>query len=69
MIDDKKLDFYMEHNLNVLLCGRHGVGKTAMIQAAAERHGLKWKYFSAATMDPWVDFVGVPKEKTEGGQN
>ena len=69
MIDDKKLDFYIENNLNVLMRGRHGVGKTAMIKAAAERHGLKWKYFSAATMDPWVDFVGVPKEKTENGQS
>jgi hypothetical protein len=69
MIDEKKFDFYIENNLNVLLRGRHGVGKTAMIQAAVERHNLKWKYFSAATMDPWVDFVGVPKEKTENGQS
>lgn len=40
---------------------------TAMIKEAFERHNLKWKYFSASTMDPWVDFVGVPKEKTENG--
>jgi hypothetical protein len=62
MITDKKLDFYIENGMNVLFIGRHGVGKTAMGKAAFERHNLKWKYFSAATMDPWVDFVGVPKE-------
>lgn len=62
-MDDKKLDFYIEHGLNVLFRGRHGVGKTAMVKDAFERNGLKWRYFSAATMDPWVDFVGIPKEK------
>lgn len=62
MISEKKLDFYIENGINVLFIGRHGVGKTAMGKAAFERHNLNWKYFSAATMDPWVDFVGVPKE-------
>jgi len=65
---DIKLDFWIKHNLNVLMIGKHGVGKTAMVQDAFERHGLKWKYFSASTMDPWVDFVGIPREmkqKTE----
>lgn len=64
----KKLDFWIEHNLNVLLIGEHGVGKTAIIKDAFDRNNLKWRYFSAATMDPWVDFIGVPKEKvTEDG--
>lgn len=65
MITDKKLDFYIENGMNVLFIGRHGVGKTAMGKAAFERHNLKWKYFSAATMDPWVDFVGVPDKTTD----
>lgn len=65
MIDDKKLDFYIEHDYNVLMRGRHGVGKTAIIKAAFERAGLNWKYFSASTMDPWVDFVGVPEKVTD----
>lgn len=60
-----KLDFWIQHNKNVLFQGRHGVGKTAIIKEAFERHNLKWKYFSASTMDPWVDFIGVPREKTE----
>lgn len=60
-----KLDHWVKSNHNVLFVGKHGVGKTAMVKEAFEKHGLKWKYFSASTMDPWVDFVGVPREKTE----
>lgn len=55
-------DFWIKNDLNVLLRGKHGVGKTAMVVDAFERNNLKYKYFSAATMDPWVDFIGVPKE-------
>lgn len=66
MINDKELDFWIENDLNVLFEGRHGVGKTAVVTQAFERHNLNWRYFSAATMDPWVDFVGVP-EKVEDG--
>ena len=67
---DNKLDFWIEKGYNVLFVGKHGVGKTAMITEAFTRAGLKWKYFSASTMDPWVDFIGVPKEvKTEDGRS
>lgn len=59
-----KLDFWIEKNLNVLFIGKHGVGKTATVEAAFQRNKLKYKYFSASTMDPWVDFLGVPKEKS-----
>lgn len=62
-LNDSLLDFWIKHNYNVLMCGRRGTGKTTMIKSAFERSKLKWKYFSAPTMDPWVDFVGVPKEK------
>lgn len=69
MLTDKKLDFWIKQNLNVLMTGEHGVGKTSIIKAAFERNHLNWMYFSAATMDPWVDFVGIPKEqKDESGQ-
>lgn len=61
MLRDDKLDFWVEHDLNVLLVGKHGVGKTSLVTSAFDRAGLKWKYFSASTMDPWVDFVGVPR--------
>tara|TARA_Y100001933_G_scaffold265165_1_gene336249 strand:+ start:3498 stop:5051 length:1554 start_codon:yes stop_codon:yes gene_type:complete len=58
-------DFWIKNDLNVLLRGKHGVGKTAMVTDAFERNNLKYKYFSAATMDPWVDFIGVPKEMSD----
>ena len=65
MVTDRELDFFIDHNYNVLFRGLHGVGKTAIIKEAFERRGLNWRYFSAATMDPWVDFIGIPKEVTE----
>jgi len=60
-----KLDFWVKSASNVLFIGKHGVGKTAMVKDTFERNGLKYKYFSASTMDPWVDFIGVPREKVE----
>lgn len=62
---DKILDHAIENSLNVLMIGKHGVGKTAIIKQCFESHNLKWRYFSASTMDPWVDFIGVPKEMTD----
>lgn len=63
MIPDAKLDFYIDNNLNVHFEGPHGVGKTQIVLGAWKRKGLKFLYFSAATMDPWVDLIGIPKEK------
>lgn len=65
MISEAKLDFWINNNLNVLFTGEHGVGKTTVVLEAFKRNNLKWLYFSAATMDPWVDFIGVPKEKVD----
>jgi len=62
---DEKLDFWIKNNLNVMLVGHYGVGKTTRIIDAFKRHNLKFKYFSAATMDPWCDFIGVPKVVTD----
>lgn len=64
MIRDNKIDFWINNNLNVLLKGKHGIGKTQIIKESFERHGLNWLYFSCATMDPWVDFVGIPTKFT-----
>lgn len=66
---DAKLDFWIQNNYNVLLSGKHGVGKSARIIEAFNRNNLKWKYFSASTLDPWVDFVGVPKETKDANGN
>lgn len=69
MIDTNKIQFWLENDLNVLLIGEHGVGKTAVVkQAFTEKYGpmgVKWLYFSAATMDPWVDFIGIPREVSD----
>ena len=56
-------DFWIKNKLNVLFVGAHGIGKTTLITQAFNEHKLKHRYFSASTMDPWVDFIGVPKEQ------
>jgi hypothetical protein len=66
---DEKLDFWIKNKLNVLFSGKHGVGKTARVLSAFDRAGLRYMYFSGSTMDPWVDFVGVPRAvKDEKGE-
>ena len=39
-----------------------------VIKDVFESAGLRWKYFSASTLDPWVDFVGVPKVVDKDGK-
>lgn len=69
MISEANLAFWIKNQYNVLFRGKHGVGKTATILQAFATHGLKFQYFSASTMDPWVDFIGVPKEKIDENGN
>lgn len=61
-----KLTFWANKKYNVLFEGAHGTGKTASVKEIFTRIygkvGVDWLYFSAATMDAWVDFVGVPRE-------
>ena len=64
-ITDELLDFYIDKKVNVLLRGEKGCGKSTMVLDAIKRNNKKFRYFSAATMDPWVDFIGIPKERTE----
>lgn len=68
MINKEKLKKYLDNGFNVLLEGTHGLGKTAIIKEVFESRNLKWKYFSASTMDPWIDFIGVPKTVIQNGQ-
>lgn len=67
ILNEKILSLYAKNGINVLLSGRHGVGKTEIIKAIFnEVYGEgNWIYFSASTMDPWVDFIGVPKAVTD----
>jgi hypothetical protein len=59
----EKLKFYFDIGQNVLLTGEKGVGKSTIISEVFNSKSAKWLYFSASTIDPYVDFVGVPKEK------
>ena len=60
------LDMWIKNNYNVLFHGRPGVGKTSMVFDAFEKQGweknVDFLYFSAATIDPWVDLIGVPSK-------
>jgi len=56
----QKLKAYMGAGLNIALTGVHGVGKTAMLKEAAAQLNYKVKYYSASTLDPYTDLVGVP---------
>jgi hypothetical protein len=66
-IRPQKLEFWIEKRYNVLLTGKHGVGKSTIVIDAFQKAGLRWAYFSGATMDPFIDFVGVPVKIGEPG--
>lgn len=55
-----RADAYLDAEFNVLLRALHGVGKTESLLQLAQARGLKLKYFSCATLDPYTDLVGVP---------
>lgn len=57
----------MEKRVNVLLNGPHGVGKTQMVLEEVARQHIILKYYSASTIDPWSDLVGVPVPERVGG--
>jgi hypothetical protein len=62
----EKLSFWIKNGWNVIMTGRHGVGKSAMGLAAFNNLGMKYLYFSAATMDPFIDFIGIPHFVKDG---
>lgn len=66
-----KLKFYLKHDQNVLLEGRAGTGKTTIIsQVFNDEFGEgNWLYLCGATMDPFIDFVGVPREEKDDKGN
>ena len=76
ILNEKALTLYAKNGINVLLSGRHGVGKTEIIKSVFNSvfgknspEKEKWVYFSASTMDPWVDFIGVPKAVKDSSGN
>lgn len=66
---EEDLAFWIKSKYNVLFIGNHGIGKTTLVTNAFKKSNLKHRYFSAATMDPWVDFIGVPKEQEDENGN
>jgi hypothetical protein len=57
---------WLDLDLNVMLIGLHGVGKTQVVLDLCKEKGLKMKYFSCATLDPYTDLVGVPVPREDG---
>ena len=49
-----------QSNKNALLMGEAGIGKTHMVMDVANSMGLRVKYFSASTLDPFADLIGIP---------
>lgn len=59
-INVTKIKGYMSNEMNIIISGLAGTGKTTMLMAAAEQLGWKMQYYSASTLDPYTDLVGVP---------
>jgi hypothetical protein len=64
----EKLEIYAKNNLNVLLIGTHGIGKTQCVRETAEKLGMRLKAYSASTLDPFADLVGIPAPDKETGE-
>lgn len=62
---ESKIKSAINNNLNVLMWGPHGIGKSTMYLNAVRDLGLSYKYFSVPTMEPWVDLVGIPVRETK----
>jgi hypothetical protein len=62
---------YLQAEMNVLLIGEHGTGKTESIMTLCQERGIRVKYFSCSTLDPYTDLVGVPYpvENADGGRS
>ena len=62
-LNSEILDQWVKTEVNVLLIGEKGVGKSHQIIETFNRNNLKYAYFSGATLDPWIHLLGIPKAK------
>lgn len=62
LIDSELIDFNLSYGFSTMLIGRHGVGKTGSVREEVQKKGWRLAYFSGGTIDPWVNFVGLPRE-------
>lgn len=60
---------YMETGANVLLVGAHGIGKTSILKQAADELGWTMAMFNGATIDPYIDLLGIPVASGDGNDN
>lgn len=63
-----KLNQYAANDLNVILVGAHGIGKSTIVKSVADKLKLKFKYYSSSTLDPWAELVGIPVPDKESGK-
>lgn len=52
--------------LNILLVGPPGGGKTSCLAQACKELDLRLAYFSAPTLDPFADLIGIPVPQKSG---
>lgn len=60
MSSSKNLKFALQNNLNVLLVGNHGIGKTTRPISLFKEMGVKFLFFNCPTMDVYEDLRGIP---------
>jgi MoxR-like ATPase len=60
-----KAQQWFDNNLNVMLVGLHGVGKTRAVLDLCRKNSVRLKYYSCSTLDPYTDLVGVPVPVTD----
>lgn len=64
-----KMKKWFDRGYNVMFRGLHGIGKTVSSINFLEKNKIKYKYFSCSTLNPWLHFIGLPKEKAhENGE-
>lgn len=66
ILKDADLDRFVDASFNLMIIGSHGTGKTERVLNCLQRNQLNYVYFSGSTLDPWIDFIGIPS-KGEGG--
>lgn len=64
-----RLDKWRDLGVNVLMIGEKGTGKTQNAIECFQRGKVKFAYFSASTLDPWIHVIGIPKLKSENGKD
>jgi len=66
ILKDSDLDKFVEANYNLMIIGSHGTGKTERVLNCLKKHNLNYVYFSGSTLDPWIDFIGIPTKGNSG---